>query len=466
MSDQTRDIYLKEAELDFLQRGGDEAEQAMFEKSSLQHSSVETVVDFTGSKATPYKVPLFKQTVREAVECRADSFPGFRAYCDIFRKAQLQQALIVDDTAIPAAKKFKVKVPCCLAHKGLCETRDKWCMAAVKAATKSLFSYLSQHHVNSMFFLHTASGSSNYTSGQFFALCHTRWGGPKLNLVAPAVMSGDCGCSTVELTGADRGYDHCTVISMLGQVWLAAGEASAPDFVRIALVPHDARRRVTRGDQIFLDPNWLQLCRFAQVFPPVVQPRQQQEHFVDQRFAKSIKAVDRPPAARRCRKKGGVGVVLVAPGNDEGSVDGSEIDEGGDDESENSDADLPPVEEMGRALGDGASRLDRCVQWSLWSLSEVYAGGELVAWGANCNQHFSGSDCLACKKRFGPSRDGDFGVAKRLCKAWLLKGREIRAGATNARHDHVHGITREQLLIDLASEAEIDSRAEGFSLTS
>ena len=316
-----------------------------------------------------------------------------------------------------------------------------------------------------MLFLHTASGS-DYTSGQFFALCHTRWWGPKLNLVAPAVMSGDRECPTVELTGVDRGFDHCTVMSLLGQVWLAAGEARAPDLVRVALLPQDARRRVTRGDQIFLAPNWLQLLGFVHIFHHSRNLFQQQANFIDKRFAKSINAIDKRAAPRRCQTKSTVGIVLVDPGNDEGSTDGSVADEGGDDESENSDADLPPVEEMLRALGDGCSRQERCVQWSLWSLSEVRAGGQLVVWGANCNQHFSASgDCLGCKKRSGPSPDGDFGVARRLCKAWLLKGRTLRAGARNARHDHVRGIhlQREQLLIDLPTEAELDLRAARLS---
>ena len=82
MQDHMKDIYVKEAELDFVQRGGDEKGRAVAGESTLQRgagASFETVIGFTCTKATPYKVSIFKQTVRHAIEYRVDSFPGFRA---------------------------------------------------------------------------------------------------------------------------------------------------------------------------------------------------------------------------------------------------------------------------------------------------------------------------------------------------------------------------------------------------
>ena len=69
MQDHTKDIYVKEAELDFVQRGGDDEKgRDVAGESTLQRgdgASVETVIDFTGTKTTPYKVSMFKQTVRQ-----------------------------------------------------------------------------------------------------------------------------------------------------------------------------------------------------------------------------------------------------------------------------------------------------------------------------------------------------------------------------------------------------------------
>ena len=199
-----------------------------------------------------------------------------------------------------------------------------------------------------MFFIH-ARGAGNYVAGKFLALCHTRHAGPKLNLVAPAVISG----AGSELTGADRGFDHCTAISFLGQIWLAAGEAHAIDFVRISRVPHTGCEQ--RGDLVNLAPDWMDRCSFAQIFPPttcVTSGALPQQH-IDQHYATSLKAaVDKGPLRRKNAKKKTGRVVMVDPGDVDssaGTEPGSESGGGagaGSDDDVSDPEDLPPMEQF------------------------------------------------------------------------------------------------------------------------
>ena len=45
----------------------------------------------------------------------------------------------------PKNKKFKVALPCPLAHKGLCATADAWCIYQVRDTTEAAFRLLSKY---------------------------------------------------------------------------------------------------------------------------------------------------------------------------------------------------------------------------------------------------------------------------------------------------------------------------------
>ena len=249
--------------------------------------------------------------------------------------------------------------------------------------------------------------------------------------------------------------------------------------VVLARAPVDTEFDRSATDHIRLLPDWEPaiLAHEVQVFPPVAFNARRK--FLSSSTLMILSTLEDIDSRRRKGVRQKSGVCIKDPGGacrrgnsrgpgdpgDEGSNKGSDAgsdagsdlgDPGDEDSNEGSDADLvrAPID-VGALVGE---RQERQHLFGPWSISEVWSKKVQVGWGANCGQHF-GVAGLACKKNITALAGVDNGLdeAKRLCKGWLLLGRQIKCHDCDGRRKHVLEFKRGD--IPLRSHEELDREA-------
>ena len=115
VSGNTKFMYACEARQRFFHRreiAGMSADQEQVQ--ILRTPALETVVDFAGSKATPFTVESFEARVKAWLNLPADRkrMPGFVAYANKLRDEALEHVLIPEMGAIPDNKKIRAVQKC------------------------------------------------------------------------------------------------------------------------------------------------------------------------------------------------------------------------------------------------------------------------------------------------------------------------------------------------------------------
>ena len=263
--------------------------------------------------------------------------------------------------------------------------------------------------------------------------------------------------------------------------------------IHLAPAPHD-RSTCVGGSAVLLCEDWRDTVEASrtQIFPPVsaISREMVPRLAASKAFLKAMNLLD-VSAAKRVRRKKAKGVVVetAAPGGDDAShSEASCVDKDGpgalSSDTEGDDhfdpdhyaeiarggADAGRADaEVGGAEAEARVLVSRKVHSGPWSISEVWSNGVHTGWGANCSCHYGTSwgrdgkpKNLICKKHLSKTQGSDLDTQRRLCKAWLLMGRNIRSSDKCGRQIHV-GITRQE--IDDRPEHELDAEAAEYLLS-
>ena len=285
--------------------------------------------------------------------------------------------------------------------------------------------------------------------------------------------------------------------SVLAWSFLAAvfrGCGGDVDTIHLAPAPHD-RSTCVGGSAVLLCEDWRDTVEASrtQIFPPVsaISRETVPRLAASKAFLKAMNLLDVSAAKRVRRKKAkGVEVETAAPGGGDAShSDASCIDKDGpgavSSDTEGDDhfdpdhyaeiarggADARADAEVGgAAAAEARVNVSRKISFGPWSISEVHSNGVHTGWGGNCGCHYGTSwgrdgkpKNLACKQNLSMTKDSsDLDTQRRLCKAWLLMGRNIRSSDKCGREIHV-GIRREA--IDVRLEHELDAEAAEYLLS-
>ena len=380
-------------------------------------------------------------------------------------------------------------MPCPMAHRGFCATRDAWCVTQVRSAAKGMYQALLGCEFATWWHL-AVQGLEGYLANAWFMLNHTRLGGPQINLVTPAsrAHTHERG-SHLELGNVEEGFGHCLGVSLLARIWKAAGQERAVEAVFLSQAPARSGPLAPCPRNMFLlDEDWRSLIFHTQVqvFPPRpnLQTAKGSRHLEAGLLVALKRLGDGKCAVPMRLKSASTGIHVAAPpvgggvdgvgAGGDGGHDGDHSDDGGsiasvDDGagasgSSEGESDVPPADallhELGAGGGDGGDGGDgesrsRLIPFGRWSISAVMHRGVHTGWGANCNSHYGSH--LNCKKSFAAGAGG-LDEARCLAKAWLLRGLDLSPASPTGRTDHVHSIGRAQL-VPLEPEAVLDERA-------
>ena len=87
----------------------------------------------------PLSSASFEAVVRSEVGLSEEQVtPGFSRYSDLLRPAYIARGFIKDQKDVPPGRKYVCKVPCGIAHPGVCRTRDADFFPALKDAAVAL----------------------------------------------------------------------------------------------------------------------------------------------------------------------------------------------------------------------------------------------------------------------------------------------------------------------------------------
>ena len=149
-----------------------------------------TVVDGIASTQCLFAAFTFEAVARDLCNVsEGDPSPGFRRYDLLLREKQLENTFISDQHSIARTEKFKVCVPCPLAHPNLCCETHAWCMGQVHACTKSVLQVLNGEAGNTFWHIR-ALGVGGYHVSSWFELSSTRFAGPAFWLLRLFTLSG------------------------------------------------------------------------------------------------------------------------------------------------------------------------------------------------------------------------------------------------------------------------------------
>ena len=150
-------------------------------------AAVQSVIAQIGDERTPIRTDVFVKEIRKkcGVPERQDRVVGFTKYSGVFREGAQKRMLVRDDNSIDPARKFSYKLPCPLAHPGMCATLDKDFLPMLHGIVKQAYMWLLQqprasfHHVR---VIGSGDDDDDHVDHRtaWMMLCHTRQANPKV----------------------------------------------------------------------------------------------------------------------------------------------------------------------------------------------------------------------------------------------------------------------------------------------
>ena len=102
------------------------------DRQGPQGKVLQTIVDKTDIRRTPYPKSVFEKTVRELLNWQyRGRMLGFYRYSNLLRSHQVRSLFFTGQKEIPRTDKFDYRLPCCRAHPELCAQKNSGCMDQV-----------------------------------------------------------------------------------------------------------------------------------------------------------------------------------------------------------------------------------------------------------------------------------------------------------------------------------------------
>jgi hypothetical protein len=163
-----------------------EADEDPVDSIPVDVGVLKTFVETEGDDSLPLKVDAFKRAVFEHLGKQGEGpEPGFTRYAEAMREKHVGRLFVTDDGAIPATDTFDYRLPCSLAHAGVCVTRDAEHMEVIYAIANATRRHLRSFKDGSphRFFYVDDVGVTHTT---YAVVAHQRGSKPPLAILADA----------------------------------------------------------------------------------------------------------------------------------------------------------------------------------------------------------------------------------------------------------------------------------------
>lgn len=172
----------------------------------------------------------------------------------------------LDESSIPHSKKFKVYLPCPLAHPGLCASRDANIFSQCKATAAAMYHVLKLTATASFWRL-SVIGEGDYHCTSWFCLESTRYRNPEINLLSTCTLWAP---DHVSKDDPAEGYCSCMALSLVAAALRAMPDPSDLTCVLLSPAAKDFDRELVHADEVYLLEDWeAEMKKTAlQVYPP------------------------------------------------------------------------------------------------------------------------------------------------------------------------------------------------------
>ena len=221
---------------------------------------LQTFVSSLGTQSSPFPVDLFRRIVQDLLKTAIDRDPagpdpGLSAYASLLRGPLSEPILVTDEGAIPEDKTLSYRVPCTLAHPGLCATKDTELLACLKPVAKELYNGIKNIASGTFFvaeFTSNCEGSGPCYWRVWFGRSHVRGSGPRMLMLSEAQQV----FNAVVLVFVDEVLEDKQAITFLAEQWRKLGCEDTMAEVRVFAAPIDCERDSGSSSRAFLRADW------------------------------------------------------------------------------------------------------------------------------------------------------------------------------------------------------------------